>query len=104
MELYLHSAIHLNSIALNYVIKDKGEVIGFEVFKAATMENSVFWDVEPCGSCKNRCFGVTFRLHLQGINTRERKMLTFMLLTYFFCPEDARWTDSINAVDCYEMF
>jgi hypothetical protein len=21
------------------------------------MKNVVFWDVAPCGSCKNRCFG-----------------------------------------------
>jgi hypothetical protein len=25
------------------------------------MKNAVFWDVSPCGTCKNRCFG--------GINT-----------------------------------
>jgi hypothetical protein len=26
------------------------------------MKNGVFWDVTPCGSCKNRRFGVTWRL------------------------------------------
>jgi hypothetical protein len=26
----------------------------FEVFTAVTMKNCVFWDVTPCGSCKNR--------------------------------------------------
>jgi hypothetical protein len=25
----------------------------FEVFTAVTMKNGVFWDVTPCGSCKN---------------------------------------------------
>jgi hypothetical protein len=30
-----------------------------EVFTAVTMKNGVFWDVTPCGSCKNRRFGVT---------------------------------------------
>jgi hypothetical protein len=30
---------------------------GFEVFTAVTMKNGVFWDVTPCGSCKNQCFG-----------------------------------------------
>jgi hypothetical protein len=29
----------------------------FEVFTAVTMKNAVFWDVTPCGSCKNRRFG-----------------------------------------------
>jgi hypothetical protein len=31
----------------------------FEVFTAVTMKNDVFWDVTPCGSCKNRRFGGT---------------------------------------------
>jgi hypothetical protein len=30
------------------------------------MKNGVFWDVTPCGSCKNRRFGGTQRLHHQG--------------------------------------
>jgi hypothetical protein len=30
--------------------------VRLEVFKAVTMKNSVFWDVTPCGSCKNRRF------------------------------------------------
>jgi hypothetical protein len=25
--------------------------------------NAVFWDVKPCGSCKNRRLGGTWRLH-----------------------------------------
>jgi hypothetical protein len=24
-----------------------------------SMKNGVFWDVTPCGSCENRCFGGT---------------------------------------------
>jgi hypothetical protein len=32
-------------------------VVRFEVFTAVTMKNGVFWDVTPCGSCKNRRFG-----------------------------------------------
>jgi hypothetical protein len=34
--------------------------VRFEVFTAVTMENGVFWDVTPCGSCKNRHFGGTW--------------------------------------------
>jgi hypothetical protein len=32
------------------------ELLGrrFEGFTAVTMKNGVFWDVTPCGSCKNR--------------------------------------------------
>jgi hypothetical protein len=31
----------------------------FEIFMVVTMKNAVFWDVTPCGACKNRRFGVT---------------------------------------------
>jgi hypothetical protein len=41
-------------------------IIGSEVFKAVTMKNAAFWDVEPRGSCKNKRFGRTCRLHIQG--------------------------------------
>jgi hypothetical protein len=31
--------------------------VRFEVFMAVTMKNGVFWDVTPCGSCKNLRLG-----------------------------------------------
>jgi hypothetical protein len=31
--------------------------IKFDVFTAVTTKNGVFWDVTPCGCCKNRRFG-----------------------------------------------
>jgi hypothetical protein len=34
------------------------------------MKNGVFWVVTPCGSCKNRRFGGTWRLLHQGDNNR----------------------------------
>jgi hypothetical protein len=33
--------------------------VRLRVFTAVTMKNGVFWDVTPCGSCKNRRFGGT---------------------------------------------
>jgi hypothetical protein len=43
--------------------KDNNQVnVSSEVFTAVTMKNSVFWDVTPCGSCKNQCFEGTYRL------------------------------------------
>jgi hypothetical protein len=33
--------------------------VRFEDFTAVAMKNGVFWDVTPCGSCKNRRFGGT---------------------------------------------
>jgi hypothetical protein len=29
------------------------EYASFEVFTVVTMKNGIFWDVAPCGSCKN---------------------------------------------------
>jgi hypothetical protein len=36
--------------------------VRFEFFTAVTLKNGVFWDVTPCGCCKNRRFGGTQRL------------------------------------------
>jgi hypothetical protein len=49
-------------LCLNYV--------RFEFFTAVTMKNTVFWDLMPCGSCKNRRFGGTYGLHHQGDKNR----------------------------------
>jgi hypothetical protein len=37
------------------------QFVRFEVFTAVTMKNVIFWDATPCGSCKNRRFGATWR-------------------------------------------
>jgi hypothetical protein len=48
-----------------------------EVFTALTVKNAVFWGVTQCGSCKNRRFGGTYRLHHQGDrNWRVRKSVS----------------------------
>jgi hypothetical protein len=41
--------------------EDSADIVDvrFEDFTAMTMKNGVFWDVTPCGSCKNRRFGET---------------------------------------------
>jgi hypothetical protein len=41
-------------------------VVRFEVFTVVTMKNGVFWVVTPCGSCKNRRIGGTWRFLHQG--------------------------------------
>jgi hypothetical protein len=38
----------------------------FEVFTAMTMKNGVFWEVTPCGSCKNRRLGGNYRHRNKG--------------------------------------
>jgi hypothetical protein len=44
--------------------------VTFEVFTAVTMKNGVFLDVTPCGSCKNRRFGGTYRIYHQSNKNR----------------------------------
>jgi hypothetical protein len=39
---------------LNIEIQTDNFYVRFEVFTAVTMKNGVFWDVTPCGFCKNR--------------------------------------------------
>jgi hypothetical protein len=68
----LVSRLVLSSIEFVLVSLNKNEIfecvacrelimfsVRFEVFTAVTMKNGVFWDVTPCGSCKNRRFGGT---------------------------------------------
>jgi hypothetical protein len=38
------------------MLENKFHTIRFEVFTAVTTKNGVFWDVTPCGSCKNPTF------------------------------------------------
>jgi hypothetical protein len=52
------------------VLKTRKYSVRFEVFTAVTMKNGVFWNVKPCGSCKNRRFGGTWRLLHQGDKNR----------------------------------
>jgi hypothetical protein len=54
----LQSATFGTGISVPFIVEDIGDV-RFEVFMAVTMKNGVFWDVMPCGSCKNQRFGGT---------------------------------------------
>jgi hypothetical protein len=55
--------------------------VRFEVSTAVTIKNGVFWDVTQCDSCKNRRFGGTYHLALQGgRNQRSRKNVSSKLL------------------------
>jgi hypothetical protein len=48
---------HTGQIWGQWGLKSQNEDLRFEVFTAVSMKNDVFWDVTPCGSCKNRRFG-----------------------------------------------
>jgi hypothetical protein len=53
------TSLELNSVELKLIahesrpVEHKGSYVRFKVFTAVTMKNAVFWDVTPCGSCKN---------------------------------------------------
>jgi hypothetical protein len=38
---------------------------------AVIMKNAVFWDVVPCGCCKNQRFGGTYCLHHEGEENQQ---------------------------------
>jgi hypothetical protein len=44
----------------------------------AIVKNAVFWDVTPCGSCKNSRYGGTYRLHHQG--DKNRSLLRLLVI------------------------
>jgi hypothetical protein len=44
-----------------------------EVSNVITMKNAVFWDVTPCGFCKNRQFGGTYCLHHLRVTNRQAR-------------------------------
>jgi hypothetical protein len=43
------NSLHVLTLELSSIYRN----VRFEVFTAGTMKNAVFWDVTPCGSCKN---------------------------------------------------
>jgi hypothetical protein len=57
-----------------------------EVSPAVIMKNVVFKDVSPCGSCRNRRYRGTYRLHLEGENNqRTKKTLAISAVREMHC-------------------
>jgi hypothetical protein len=68
------------------------------IFTAVTMKNAFFWDVTPCGSCKNRRFGGSCHLHLQGRKHPRAKKSVSSWLTYWTSVRQKKSTN--YAVNC----
>jgi hypothetical protein len=60
------------------LLQGHGILVSFEAFTVVTMKNAVFWDLMPCGSCKNLHFGGMYRLHHQG--DKNRRAMNSVLL------------------------
>jgi hypothetical protein len=59
-----------NNCLCHLVISDKEELLN-EI--SLSMKNAIFRDVMQCGSCKNKRFGETYRLHHQGENNQRAR-------------------------------
>jgi uncharacterized protein YqgC (DUF456 family) len=51
------------------LVQNLCNLVRFEVSTAVTIM-IIFWEMTPCGSYKNRRFGGSYRLHLQGARVR----------------------------------
>jgi hypothetical protein len=76
----LHLQGRSNPRAMNQCEQTEGHYVRFEVFTAMTMKNTIFWDVVPYRYFVNRCFGGTYRLHLQGRSSCPRWFIARGLL------------------------
>jgi hypothetical protein len=69
---------------------------------AHKIKNGVFWVVTPCGSCKNRRFGRTWRLLHQGDKNRCTKDLLEIgvnVVDWIGLAQDRyRWRALVNSV------
>jgi cytidine deaminase len=52
---------------------DYKSYVRFEVFTAMAMKNGVFWDVTPCGSCKNQLLVTVMK---EALSSSEASVLT----------------------------
>jgi hypothetical protein len=66
----LYSNVYVNTaiLGIQFMSILQRDLIKFK--QTRTLKNCVFWVVTPCGSCKNRRFGGTWRLLHQGDKNR----------------------------------
>jgi hypothetical protein len=62
------------------------------------MKNVVFWDVTPCGSCKNQCFGERQLFNHQ----RDISVRRFLVIANFFPSSPILFTLIMEALGSSE--
>jgi hypothetical protein len=92
----------INSVTANHF-----QFVEFEVLTAAVTNVAMLWDLAPCNSYVNRCFGITYHSHLHLPNhlpntgsllvsfstlkmqvTRSSETSVHILTTQSYIPED----------------
>jgi hypothetical protein len=71
-KLFIKRYIYVLFLILVFIVQVTKLVqfVRFEVSTAVTMMIIIFWEMTPCGSYKNRRFGGSYSLHLQGARVR----------------------------------
>jgi hypothetical protein len=64
---------HRKNMKASLQIPDGSCYLRFDISTVVTMKNAVFWDVTPCGCCRNRRFGGTYCFHHQGKGNQQPK-------------------------------
>jgi hypothetical protein len=67
------------------------------------LKNAVFWDVTPCGSCKNPRFGGTHRFHHHGEKNQHSELqllvtanaVTSLLILFILIMEAIRSSETL---------
>jgi hypothetical protein len=74
------NAVLVSLVASFSVYENHSDCVIFGVFMRVTMKNAIFWDVTPCGSCKNRRSGGTYRFHHQDDKNQRANVPTSPIL------------------------
>jgi hypothetical protein len=76
-----------DTVSCNLSLMKLMQYVRFQVFTAVTMKNVIFWDVTPCGSCKNWCFRGMYCLDHHG-NT------VIVLNNKALCHDNIWWSEA----------
>jgi hypothetical protein len=88
---FIVTAVKTSNLKLKIVY-----LVGFEVFTTVPITSAVLWDVTPCGSCKNRRFGVSSITILMMEAKRYSRTSVLTQATRPHSPED----DIFHCVPC----
>jgi hypothetical protein len=79
VQIKLPSSSNLMSLVMNHSLNSN--LISYKPVSSCRnlqrlLKNTVFWNVTPCGSCKNRRFGGTWRLIMEALRSSKTSVIT----------------------------